>query len=171
MAQSLLNDTTLAVLCGIAAACPPGAFVEFGVYQGGAAEKLAEVARAQKRALYLYDTFAGMPFKGDDDYHPVGDFADTSAEAVKRLIPDAIVVAGVFPASLVKMPPIAFVHVDADQYQSVKDATRVFPPLMVKGGVMVFDDYKCLDGATRAVEEWGQPFELTAQGKAMWRKA
>lgn len=170
MAESLLGSHTLDVLCRIARASPPGAFVEFGVYKGGAAERLAVIARAQGRQLFLYDTFAGMPFQGPDDSHRVGEFADTSAEEVQALIPDAVVVAGVFPASLVKMPPLGFVHVDADQYESVAAACRVFPPLMVKGGVIVFDDYKCLPGATRAVEEWGEPFELTAQGKAMWRK-
>jgi O-methyltransferase len=171
MAQSLLNDTTLEVLCGIAAACPPGAFVEFGVYKGGAAEKLADIARAQGRLLYLYDTFEGIPFKGPHDSHNVGDFCDTSVDEVRALIPDAVIVPGVFPESLIAMEPIAFVHVDADQYESVAAAIRVFPPLMVRRGVMVFDDYKCLDGATRAIEEWGEPFRLTAQGKAMWRKA
>jgi hypothetical protein len=35
---------------------------------------------------------------------------------------------------------------------------------------MLFDDYKCLPGATRAVLEWGEDFEETDWGKALWRK-
>lgn len=170
MAQSLLADDTLETLCSVAADCPPGAFVEFGVYRGGAAEKLAIVARLQRRPLYLYDTFRGMPYRGEDDYHPVGDLGDTSVAEVQALVPEAVIVPGIFPDSLIPMPPIAFVHVDADQYQSVAAACRVFPPLMVSGGVIIFDDYLCLPGATRAVREWGEPIELTPQSKALWRK-
>lgn len=168
---SLLAEPTLETLCGIARDTPPGAFAEFGVYQGGTAARLAAIAREQRRGpIYLYDTFAGIPFRAADDSHPIGDFGDTSAEAVQALIPDAVLAVGVFPESLIKMRPLAFVHVDADQYESIAAACRVFPPLMVRGGVIVFDDYDCLPGATRAIHEWGEPFERTPQGKALWRK-
>jgi O-methyltransferase len=172
--HSLLSDSALAELEEIAAAAPAGAFAEFGVYQGGAAVVLAAIARRQGRVLYLFDTFCGMPFAGPKDRHPVGDFADTSYELVRGLIPDAIMVPGVFPASLdasgLQPVPLAFVHVDADQYDSLTDAIRVFPPLMVSGGVMLFDDYGCVPGATEAVNDWGAPIERTRNEKALWRK-
>lgn len=159
------------VLCEIAAATPPGCFVEFGVFKGGSAYDLAEVARQQGRALYLYDTFEGIPFKHDDyDLHKVGDFSETSLEAVQRAIPDAICIKGIFPGSLIRMPPIAFCHVDADQYESIKAACNVFPSLIVKGGVMVFDDYGCLPGATKAVEDaFSGRIEITSHKKALVR--
>jgi hypothetical protein len=62
------------------------------------------------------------------------------------------------------------VHVDADQYDSLRAACEIFPPLMVSGGVMVFDDYGHLAGATQAVRDWAQPIEITENGKALWRK-
>jgi hypothetical protein len=61
----------------------------------------------------------------------VGEFWDTSAAAVGALIPDAILVPGVFPesAKAVKFArkPIAFVHVDCDQYESVARGVPVLP--------------------------------------------
>lgn len=166
---SLLQPDNIANLCEIAAACPPGCFVEFGVYQGGSAWHLAQLAQQQGRAIYLYDTFTGIPFKADIDAHVVGDFGDTSFERVKAAIPYATVIQGVFPQSIVPMPPVAFAHVDADQYQSIKDACAVLGPMMVAGGAIVFDDVWCLDGATKALQETGWTIEKTRTNKAMVR--
>lgn len=137
----------------LAGETPPGCFVEVGVYKGGSAWHLAQVARKQRRALYLYDTFTGIPCKGEFDSHQVGDFADTSARAVRDAIPDAIVVEGVFPASAIQMPAVAFAHIDADQYQSVLESARFLSGCIVPGGLIWFDDYNCLPGAQRAVDE------------------
>ena len=168
MYEARADDPRVTDVCEIAASSPlGGCFVEFGVFQGGTAIMLAEVARKQGRALYLYDTFTGIPFKDDIDNHRVGDFSETDVEEVRKAIPDAIVVQGIFPDSLVSMPPVAFVHVDCDQYRSVKDACLVFPPLMVPNGIMVFDDYGSLPGATKAVKEHFQTFDLTKHGKAL----
>jgi len=165
--HSVIGEPAVENLCEIAGNAPPGCFVEFGVYRGGSAIKLAEVARKQGRVLYLYDTFQGIPFADDVDSHKTGDFGDTDVDAVRLAIPDAIIVQGVFPETLIPMPPIAFVHVDADQYRSVKAACELFPPLMVKGGVMLFDDYGCLDGATQAVHEHFENVQKTPHGKAV----
>jgi predicted O-methyltransferase YrrM len=166
---SLIGFDNIYDLCVLAKNCPPGCVVELGVYQGGSAWALAVIAKAQGRPLYLYDTFEGIPSKAEDDAHNIGDFADTSYEQVCASVPYATVVKGVFPESLIKMPPIAFAHIDADQYQSVKDAIEVLGPMMVSGGIMVFDDVNLLDGATRAFKESGLIEERTSQGKAMAR--
>lgn len=148
---------------------PPGAFVEIGVYKGGSAWHLAEIAKAQKRPLYLYDTFTGIPFQDAIDYHKVGDFGDTSFAMVRDAIPYATVIRGVFPATYVEMGPIAFAHVDADQYQSIKDACERLGPNMVNGGVILFDDYGYIEGATKAVNETGWPLFFTSNAKAYVR--
>jgi O-methyltransferase len=148
---------------------PPGAFVEIGVYKGGSAWHLAQAAARQGRELYLYDTFSGMPFSDPGDSHSVGDFRDTSLEAVQAAIPAAHCIVGTFPETLVDMGPVAFVHADCDQYRSVHDVATLLPPLMVDGGIIVFDDYGCLDAATRAVHDvFGTP-QLTKAGKAWVR--
>lgn len=171
---SLVGQEAIDDLRDIASASPPGCFVEFGVYKGGTAWHLAQIAREQGRPLYLYDTFTGIPFKSEVDHHVPGDFGDTTLEAVQAAIPDAIFAPGVFPQTLLTMPPIAFVHVDADQYQSLKDAIREFVPLMVSGASIVFDDYRCLAGADQAIAEWeaelGYRIKVTPHNKGWWVK-
>lgn len=163
----LIGEDGCQSICAIAAKCPPGCFVEFGVYQGGSARRLAEVAEKQGREIYLYDTFTGIPFKSPIDSHVVGDFRDTSFEDVCKLIPYAKVIKGVFPDSIVPMPGIAFAHIDSDQYESVKSAIDHLGPLMVRGGVMVFDDVWCLEGATKALMDSELEYTKTDRNKAM----
>ena len=187
VAPSLLPLPVLVELLQIAASTPPGNFAEFGVYKGGAAQYLAKVARTRllpwqienepaerQGLLYLFDTFTGIPFKSKLDTHAVGDFSDTSYEAVRALIPDAIIVKGIFPDSVeqhdIHPEPLAFVHVDADQYESTLAAIRYFPMRMISGGIIIFDDYGYLPGVTQSLHEWGEPFERTAFGRALWRK-
>jgi O-methyltransferase len=150
---SVVCQNTIAELVSYARQTPAGAFVEVGVYQGGTAWHLASVAREQGRELFLYDTFTGIPHSDTDkDVHKVGDFGDTSIEQVREAIPDATVVQGIFPASAVRMPQISFAHVDCDQYQSIVETSEYLIPLMVPGGMIWFDDYNCLSGATQAVD-------------------
>jgi O-methyltransferase len=137
---------------------PPGDFIEVGVYRGGSAWYLAEVARKQERCLYLCDTFCGIPYRSPEhgDAHKVGDFGDTSLVQVMECIPDAEYIVGVFPESAgsrLKGTRFAFAHIDADQYRSVSDAIETLVPLMVPGGIMIFDDYHFLAGAKKAVDE------------------
>lgn len=167
--DTLLGCIALNSIRAVAAACPAGCFVEFGVYKGGSAWHLAQIAQEQGRELHLYDTFEGIPYREEFDSHQVGDFADTSYEAVCAAVPYAQVHKGVFPDSLVRMPPIAFAHIDADQYQSIKAAVEVLGPLMVKGGAMIFDDVPVLAGATRALNESGLKYEITEANKAIVR--
>jgi hypothetical protein len=151
-AESAIPAPYLQSMLYYAERSPPGAIVEVGVYRGGSALLLSTL----KRELYLYDTFEGIPYQGDldrDNY--VGRFSDTSFEMVQQLVPDAHVIKGLFPDSLVQMPPVSFVHADADQYESTKAIIEVMPSLMVKGGMMLFDDFghPGAEGCTQAVRE------------------
>ena len=149
--NSLIAQWALNELVETAHQAPEGAIVEIGVYQGGSAYELAKLGRP----LYLYDTFEGLPYAGPLDGNKKGKFSETSAEAVQKIIPQAHVIKGLFPDSLVPMPPVAFVHADADQYESTKAICEVMPPLMVDGGIIWFDDYGVLNcqGCTKAVDE------------------
>ena len=151
--ESLIGETQIREMCALAKGTPPGCFVEVGVYKGGSAFHLAKLAQDQDRKVFLYDTFTGIPFADEIDSHLVGDFSETSFESVKATIPYANIIQGIFPQSMVKMPPVAFAHIDADQYRSIKESIEALLPQMVLGGVMVFDDYNCLRGANTAVDE------------------
>lgn len=157
--ESLLSPAALASLESLARSAPPGDFVEVGVYKGGSAAVLYDVAHEQGRRLFLFDTFAGTPFQhAVFDKNARGSFSDCSEEEIRRLFPDARVIPGVFPHSLPRthpFGPIAFVHADADQYRSTRAICDEMPRRMVKGGMILFDDYgeNGCEGCTIAVDE------------------
>lgn len=167
--MALINDSMMGVMSGLAWSRPSGAFAEVGVYQGGSARSLYAVSERQGRQLFLYDTFCGMPFQGGHDTHPVGMFSDCSIDDIRRDMPNAIVVPGIFPQTVVPMPPMAFVHADADQYDSTLAICKVFAPLMVSGGLILFDDYYCVASCIKAVDEYFPERDVLPDGRAVVR--
>lgn len=154
---SLLAPETLEALLGRARATPPGCFVEVGVWQGGSAWHLEQLAREQWRAFYAYDTFQGMPHAIEGlDSHKVGDFNGVTYQEIRTLLRyhQSYVIMGTFPKCARPMGPIAFVHLDCDQYQSYAEALAYLDPLMVPGGVIWCDDVPCLAGAKKALDEY-----------------
>lgn len=65
---------------------------------------------------------------------------------------------GFFPATTGPIGNVnfCFVHVDVDIYKSVMDSCAFFYPRMLKGGIMLFDDYDCPNcpSAKMAVDEF-----------------
>jgi O-methyltransferase len=151
--RSIVPENILAAMVAMASTAPQGCFVEVGVYQGGSAQPLMEVAEHQGRELFLYDTFTGIPFRDPIDSHNIGDFADTDFLDVAERLPKAYVIPGVFPSSAITMPGVAFVHLDCDQYRSVGESLDYLIPRMVEGGIIWFDDSPCLEGARTAARE------------------
>ena len=163
---SLLSEGAIEDLLAAAEKCPPGCFVEVGVYMGGSGYHLAQLAKKQWRQCFLYDTFSGIPHKSSIDHHPLGDFGNADYETVKDSIPYAHVIKGVFPGSSVLMPPVAFAHLDCDQYQSIIESVNYLMHRMSMGGIMWFDDSPVLAGAKQAVYElFGDSPKLSRNGK------
>jgi len=137
-----------------------GELAECGVYKGGTAKILAEVA--PDRRLHLFDTFSGMPETDPKrDLHKAGDFADTSLQSVREYLSghkNVDCIAGVIPQSLdvVRGSTFAFVHLDLDIYSSIKSACEFFYPRLQSGGILLFDDYgyPSCPGARAAVDEF-----------------
>ena len=178
---SLLSLDDLRDLAALAGATPPGDFVEVGVYTGGSATILYDLAQQQGRTLYLCDTWAGHPAVSDYDdpqAHWPGRFQEAAdALAALRLdMPDAVFLVGTFPATWHAAgvhPSVAFVHADADLYAPTKALCEIFPPLMPSGGCILFDDYPFdgCPGVRLAMQEvFGSSPELRPTGKAVWRK-
>lgn len=154
---SIVAPSQLVANTRLASTTPPGAFAEVGVYRGGSAALLYQVAQMQRRSLYLFDTFTGTPYSIDGlDKHKVdAEFAAPGAEAqIRAQLPDAKLYVGIYPDTHpIAMPPLAFVHCDCDQYDSYIAVIERMWPLVVPGGILLFDDYPYLAGAKRAVEE------------------
>ena len=169
--QNIIND-----LVKTASTAPQGSIVEVGVYTGGTGWQLAQLAEQQGRKIYLYDTFEGIPYKGELDYHNVGDFSDVDYEGIKAAIPYAEVIKGIFPNSAIPMDPIAFVHLDCDQYKSVIDSWHYLKDKLVPGAIIWFDDAMGdydyvgipgqVNGADFAMRElFGKNFKISGCGK------
>ncbi len=158
-----------------------GDIAEVGVYKGGTALWIALNAAGMSRKIFLFDTFDGMPETAAVDLHQKGDFADTSIQHVDNLLKDSYDYAmykGIFPrvnSEYVAHRKFSFVHLDVDIYPSVKECLEFFYPRMLKGGVILLDDYNepnC-PGAKLATDEFcvahGLILEPTCQSQAMIR--
>lgn len=172
MMRSAVTIADIVVLEEIALSAPSGNFVEIGVWKGGTAERLEAIAKERGCEFFAYDTFQGIPYKGEEDYHEIGDFNDTSFEEVAKALPDTHVIKGLFPASAVEMGGIAFAHIDCDQFKSITESALYLQNKMVPGGIMLFDDYgiEHLPASKKAVDTlYGERVELAKNGKAIVR--
>jgi O-methyltransferase len=160
-----------------------GEMAEVGVYRGGTALLLAELAGPAGKQLHLFDTFSGLP-PGDPaiDLHQPGDFADTGIDQVQQLLQPYARIhlhAGLFPASVpatLEAATFCFVHVDVDIHRSALDCCEFFHPRLTPGGIMVFDDYgfSSCPGIRKAVDafchERGQAPIYLPTGQALYIK-
>ena len=154
MPPSLISAEVIEDILNMASDCPDGLFIEIGVYKGGSAKPLYDLAVKQDRPIALFDTFEGMPYADPElDSHIVGEFGDVDFGEICRLFPKAMIFKGVFPFTFPPyLPDIAFAHVDCDQYECVKAACEILSSQMIDGGVIMFDDYG-LAGAKKAINE------------------
>ena len=160
----------------------PGDIVECGVWKGGSMMLVAQVLQKHqdtKRNLYLYDTFKGMPKPGKEDINYRGtkamdkwitnsrrgynlwDFAGLD-EVRKNMsltgYPSKKIqfIPGLVEDTLKKSQPseIALLRLDTDLYSSTAvELSRLYPRL-VRGGVLIVDDYGHWLGAKKAVDEY-----------------
>lgn len=149
---------------------PDGIIVEVGVYKGGSLKLLTELF--PERKVYGFDTFEGLPKEqwNKAEHHSPGDFNDTSLSEVQKFVPSAILTKGLFPDTDPGLKNVALMHIDTDFYLSVKACIEWVLPRLVKGGIVVFDDYgwgNCL-GVQRAIDEANLPVVLTANFQATY---
>lgn len=139
---------------------PEGEIAECGVFRGMTA---FELYKATGRPIHLFDSFEGLSEKTAEDCAVGGKGTiSCSLEAVKESL-----VGGNFryykgwiPDEFHKVKDLqfSFVHIDVDIYQPTCDSLDFFYPRMMKGGVIVIDDYGFRDwpGAKKAVEEMAE---------------
>ena len=150
-----------------------GDFVELGCYKGDTSLLLAELLVEKSvekpvKKLWIYDSFEGLPMKGEEDASEVGkDFRQGELVATKREVKVRFLRAGL-PVPIIKkawfselterdLPEkIAFAFLDGDLYESIKDSLRLIDNKMAVGGVIIVHDYDnlALPGVARAVDEW-----------------
>jgi O-methyltransferase len=154
-----------------------GAIVECGVWRGGSSMLAALTTRG--RDLYLYDTFAGMPEPTDADVAWHGRVAMDKWRARQNGSDSGWCVAGIdevrhnlastgypqqrlhFVAGPVEqtLPAtapdiIALLRIDTDFFESTRHELKHLYPRLVRGGVLIVDDYGHWNGARRAVDDY-----------------
>ena len=146
-----------------------GAVVECGTARGGSAALLGLALKRlnERRPLWVFDTFEGMPSPtaADPDYEIAaaytgscrGDLADVTG-LFERLdiLKDARLIQGRFEDTIPQSDtgPIAVLHVDGDWYESVKVCLDHLYDRVSSGGVIQLDDYGHWEGARKAVDEF-----------------
>ncbi|MGH7175324.1 MAG: TylF/MycF/NovP-related O-methyltransferase [Minisyncoccia bacterium] len=159
-----------------------GDFVECGVWRGGQAMIMAYTLLQENdvsRTIWLYDTYAGMSEPTEDDVSiltkekaktlllkdksPEGILSYAPMEEVKR----NVVSTGYSPNNFAfvkgkvedtipdQMPKkVALLRLDTDWYESTyHELVHLFPRL-VKGGVLIIDDYGSWEGSRKAVDQY-----------------
>ena len=123
----------------------------------------------ERRNLWLFDTFEGLPAPTADD--PDYEIAKLltgkcrgQLEEVRELFlscgtADGVhFVKGLFQDTLPLNPidRIALLHIDGDWYDSVRICLESLYDKVVPGGIIQFDDYGYWKGARKAVDEFLQ---------------
>jgi O-methyltransferase len=143
-----------------------GAFAELGVYQGHTAKLIHDYA--PERQLHLFDTFEGFTARAVtieatkiDANLTAEEFSDTSLRGVQAYVRaqngNVNYHQGYFPESVPENlynERFAFVHLDADIYESISAGLRFFYPRMSHHGVLIIHDYNAWLGARTAVDEF-----------------
>lgn len=158
-----------------------GAFVECGVWRGGAAAVMAYAAEraGSGRAIWLFDSFEGLPEPTERDGQkaatyardrvagsliPIGECVATIDDVREVLVKVGVnlknvtIAKGWFqdtvPASVARIDHIAVLRVDGDWYESTRTCLEGLYDLIVPGGYLVLDDYDFWSGSRSAVDDF-----------------
>lgn len=154
----------------------PGDILEFGVYKGTSLVRLLSfrnlLENQHSRKVYGFDIFGKFPddlaLESDRDF--VKRFEDEGGHGISKeelelhfqnkgfknyeLIGGNIL--QTIPEFLASKPSlkIALLHIDVDVYEPTKVILEQLWERVVKGGVLMLDDYGTIEGETRAVDEF-----------------
>jgi len=128
-----------------------GDILEVGVWKGGTGCLLASAVRDQKGTrVFLADTFSGVVKTSEKDtLYRGGEHADTSEQIVLDLanqlsLNNIEILKGIYPddhSLRLKGLKIRLCHIDVDAHDSAKHVLDDVWPIIVPGGMVVFDDY------------------------------
>ena len=160
-----------------------GDIIECGVWRGGSMLAIADVLMEMNDTdhnLYLFDTFEGMPPPSENDISYTNRTADelllpdvdktedliwaySSLNAVKKTMsltnfPQTKIhyIKGKVEETLPldSIGNICLLRLDTDWYESTKHELIHLYPKLIKGGVLIIDDYGFWKGARKAVDEY-----------------
>jgi O-methyltransferase len=135
----------------------PGDMAELGVARGASAKMIS--TRAPERVLHLFDTFDGLPdpSQNDSSRFKKRQYRHTLEEVQGYLASGNLrFYKGLFPetARNLSNARFAFVHLDADLYESTMAGLEWFYPRLNRGGILVSHDYDTSNGVNLAFEKF-----------------
>jgi len=157
----------------------PGSIVEIGVYRGASFFTWVKLLETfcpgdRYRMVYGFDQFLGLTQFTNKDCDRNAETYSSSAEAMRELVSihneDSLIpgiercrliegdIIETLPRFLEEHPGlrIALLHLDVDLYAPTKAALEHLYPLVLKGGVVAFDEYgwEQWPGESTAVDEY-----------------
>lgn len=129
-----------------------GDCVEIGCWKGGISFLISKKLKSinLNKTIHAFDTFKGVikASKKDKNYfggeHGEADINEIKFCINKFNLKNIIVHKGIFPDDFQNekfLNRICFAHIDVDTYNSARDATKFIWNKLVKGGIILFDDY------------------------------
>lgn len=145
-----------------------GDVVEFGCYVGTTSVPIGQRLMSTNKKLYVYDSFAGLPEKTNEDQSPAGtqfvagELFASKKQLIKNFtqahVPLPVITKGWFSELTPDQVPseISFAYLDGDYYHSVLDPLKLIWPKLSPGAIILVDDYanEALPGAAKAVNDW-----------------
>jgi len=157
-----------------------GDVLELGTYKCGTTIMMARFLKkiGSKRRIFGCDAFMGLPYedKHSSQKNTTGMLSDVTLEEVEKKVTkfgmnDKItIIKGLFEETLSKVlsgKKFSMVLLDCDLYDSAKFSLEFVYPRIVKGGLIIFDDYDRVDaknpgwGETKAVDEFCSSKKIT----------
>lgn len=152
----------------VLAADVAGDVTEFGCYVGTTSVFLQHALQNTARQLHVYDSFEGLPEKSPEDSSPAGEhFVAGELFAARRQLvknfkqqqlPLPVIHKGWFSDLTENDVPekVCFAYLDGDYYRSILDPLKLIWPRLVKGSIIVVDDYQNeqLPGVKKALDTW-----------------
>lgn len=154
----------------------PGAIVECGVYKGASLCRFATfrglLENNHSRKIFGFDAFGAFPVEGlssgadrafVERFEATGGYGISEDELMTALTAKEcsnfeLIKGDVFEtvSVLLEREPhlrVALLNLDLDVYEPTRYCIDKFFPHMTPGGLVVFDDYNAVEGATRAADE------------------
>ena len=167
----------------------PGDFVECGCFLGGASifmSLLRNQLGMEDKTLWLFDSFEGFPNDETDRLIPNGvamksiryaNFQESVRQNFEDINPNCknlVFVEGFVEKTIpaTNIGAIALLRLDTDFYLSTKAELEGLYSRLVRGGVLIVDDYGVFEGAQRATDEFfsklQSPPMLNRIDQAVW---
>ncbi len=153
----------------------PGQIVECGVYKGASIIRFMTfrdmLENPYSRKIIGFDIFGKFPVSGDkNDIDFINKFENAGGSGIPKTELEKVfaykefsnyeLIEGDIKKSIPeyvethKELKIALLHIDVDIYEPTKIILEYLFEKVVKGGILVFDDYATVAGETRAIDEY-----------------